>query len=745
MEADGAKQEAGSDSLLAWLLLLPGLVLAWPGPGTPLVLDPFPLPTATGLAGLALLPAALVLLVRGGAAGARGTLLLLGLVVLAVAGRAGVADTFEARRALLHLALALVAFLAGASLTVHGRRKLLHGVIALSLLWTAWALLRGALDGEPGYAGILGNTGVLSQAALPGAVAGAVLFAAGGGLWRFVGLAAALAFAAHAGASPVLAGSLAFAGALLAALLMRRAGDDGGGVGGERRLFGLLLVVAVASPFLFRALAPAPPEAEAAPAPALTDDLGGVPVRLELWSSLTGTLLSPTPFGFGPGQFRATYPAFLQRADGAAESRAVLCEGEHAEPEHAHHDVLQALAELGPVGGLFLLAFLLLSAKVALGTLRTGRPPGRAVAAGGLALILNGLAHAPLLTNPAAAVLGFAFLGALLRTETPNGFQRHLPRAAGLALLVGAVAGVGFVTHGAALGRYAELARDIERLASDPGDVPRETAGQRMVELLAEAKGAADDARATTADSAEALSIEARLQGTPAAWEAVLVHRPHSIEALERLGDAHVAAGDYEAAGLAWDRALEAATPTVNLLQKLARLEGEYGTGRVAEIERMRDAGCLDENWLRTLGAELVLQGRIKNGCAALAVIDERYVDPNPNEMFALEEKYLGLDKKAHSLAQRVLTQQLWGRRHIRTEPPRVAVRNFRQARLASAQYVDGGAPLLRCEHAAALLRQGKKREAAEAMAGLVYDERVWNELEKWAQETLLVEGYYLP
>lgn len=155
--------------LLPWLLVLPALLFALPF--SPIAEDPYPHLAGMGLATVLLVPAALCLLTLRARLGV-GHLLVATLAWAALVSRplAPVSDTLEARRALLALALAPLAFAGGAALDERARALLAWQLVWASLAWTGVATV-GGLAGK-GWAGVLGDTGSLSQAALAGAAIG---------------------------------------------------------------------------------------------------------------------------------------------------------------------------------------------------------------------------------------------------------------------------------------------------------------------------------------------------------------------------------------------------------------------------------------------------------------------------------------------------------------------------------------------------------------------------------------------
>ena len=239
--------------------LLPCFLLAFDPLGLTSRQDPLPELAATALAAAASLPAALLLLARGSLPRLRGAapLGLSALVLFYTAFFSRGTDTLEAWRDGAHAGACAVALFAGAALRARGRRLLLRGVLLVGLVQLAFALGRWAfsLDDAPG--GMPDNTGLVSQAALPGAVIGAWLALSRRGRWRVLGLSTVLGFVLHASLAPVLAGGLALALSLSAAALLSPWARERRDV---RALFGGLAAIA-----LFGVLLASSPVDEPAP------------------------------------------------------------------------------------------------------------------------------------------------------------------------------------------------------------------------------------------------------------------------------------------------------------------------------------------------------------------------------------------------------------------------------------------------------------------------------------------------
>lgn len=569
----------------AWPLLVLAL-LAWPFEGAPLAVDPWPHLAGAGYVALAAAPPALALLLERRSVAVRG----LPWLVLAVAWALGrtllghLDDTFAARVALVLLAAAPALVATGARMEERERRLLVPALTALSLLLTLRALW-GATREPPDWAGVLGNSGPLSQAALPGALCGAFLAARGpSAARRALGAAAVVAFALHAGLAPVLAGAAVFAAAAgLGALLWR------GVSARERGTLALAALVVLALPtwrLASRAStgsATAPTAADGTTSPsapsetsaitteerAFAGDLGGLTVRTRLWTRVHA-LLALHPLGVGPGQLQATFPPVRDPRERVLSDAAA---GGATEVEHLHSDPLQALAELGPLGGGAWILFLVTAALTCVRALRDGEPARAATALALTGLLANGLAHTPLTVQPVSAAIGFLLCGTVLAKS--NERRDALPlyaafatrtalvaRASSLAALVALPFALPLLAHGRALASYIDAARRIdERLTALDGAAPDPSDPVLRAAAL-DARAALERALHASPDSVPALVLTARAAAPPgriAAWEAVLARRPHHWEALFRASSALTAAGDERRAADLANRARELA------------------------------------------------------------------------------------------------------------------------------------------------------------------------------------------
>ncbi len=743
----------------AWCTLLPAAILAWPLERTPLADDPFPHLAGAGIAALAALPAAAALvLARGRLHGRAITPIVLLWAWFALGALLGpVVDPFEARRAVVQAGLWVVFFAAGLALWPEDRGLFLRGLLGISIALTGGALSRFLFSGEHELAGVLGNSGLLSQAALPGAVAGAWFAAGRRGTERAAGFAAAALFLAHAGLAPVWAGGGAFALAvLLSAFLARRARADP-----PLRL--RLACVAAGAIVLLPALrlARSALSAESAPvvsgangSSAASADVGGLAVRLGIWSRIPAVLAAHPLAGLGPGQFRARFPAFRDARE-IERSRHGACSRADTEVEHAHQDLLEACAELGIVGGGLFALFVACAALAAHRALLSD-DGGRACAgAAGLALLVNGLFHAPLFANPTAATLGLALLGSTRGARPRDGGTRGRTPALAVAAiaLVGAWLAWPLVTHGRALAGYVRAAERLVALQAEPPDRP--LLGGEIQDAAREARSAVERGLAAAPDSAYARLLDARSapeQERLATWNAVLEVRPDSAQALEAIGLFHARAGEIEAARVAWERALELTAEEARILENLARMElvdGEPARG-LELVERLRARGCLDEGWKRPLGIELVLRGHFATGARLFL---ERELDALvPEELFA-EAGRVPNDPRERELPQRAealktLAQILWARTHVARGDFDAAVRSYRQALVSTRLVIPTGAPFVRAELAAAECLAGRAPDASRTLEGLSNDQEL-QDLPEWARRTLresaLLHGRGLP
>jgi O-antigen ligase/tetratricopeptide (TPR) repeat protein len=699
-----------ADRTLPLLLLLPALLFATPL--SPLVDDPYPHLAGMGWSVWALVPAALMVAVCGAPLRPALPFLLTGLwALLPWLGGVRGSDPLEAARVACVLAMLPLALSAGAALDAPGRRTLASGLMLVSTLLMLHALA-SALLGGPGLAGLLGDTGSVSQAALPGAAVAAGRLADRRGGARVVAALVLALFLVHVASAPVLAGSHT----LLAALLLgawRRSGSS-------RKVLAGLAAVALMAPFLGMAgrelAGRAPTVMEGAPT-SPSHSLRGLGVRGEVWWASLGMVLDEPLHGVGPGQFQAAFPPYRDPREIELSRHGVCAEGD-TEVEHPHNDWLWPWLELGVVGGLLFLGGLVLAARRSLDALSAGRDPDLALAS--LALLVNALVHAPLSANPGSVVMALAVWG-----STASGTRRSGPGRL-LALPVLAVAlllAPRLVGQGRALRAYVAAARELDGSA-DPARAAQE------------ARAAIEAALETAPDDVPALLLAAQLAPLETAgWEAVLARRPHAVEALEGLATARAVRGEVALARERYQQALALSPTHPRLLRNLVRLEGTAGEAQRARetLDRLRAQGCLDEPWLAELARELILvHGRAALGAEWLGLGSLATLQPEALHADAREEGREG--GEADSLE--CLAQLLWARQNAAAGAFDVAVRNYRQARDRSRAHTAEGAAPYRLELEAARRRAGLPAEPVPAL-----DERTRRELPGWAREALDPDG----
>ncbi|MFN0007981.1 MAG: tetratricopeptide repeat protein [Planctomycetota bacterium] len=499
-------QPAARPSLERWTalaLLLPPLVLAWPGPGSVLEDDFIPHATGAGAAALAALPAAVLLALRPASTKPK-AFLLLALVGLAGALAArSASDSFEARRLGVHFATCLVLFFGGASLSIAGRRIYALGSVCVSLLLVAFAFP----DKSNAFAGALGNTGSIAMAALPGALVAAVLLFSEKGAWRVVcGVSLGL-YLAYVASVPVVAGGFA-AVAVIAAFALTRA----------RRSRVILLPLTVAAAVAAVAFIPSSTQ-----------------VRTRVWSASLGMIRDHPWLGVGPGQFAAAFPPYRDpvEIEISTHHRALPVE---TEVEHPHQDWMLPAIEFGVVGGLAWIAFLLLVAGGAWRAMREEPGPKAALGAAAMGVLAYALVHAPLTFEPAAASIAFVAFGSVLSRP---GRAWTWPLL--VVLLAASLPARAFVRHGRWLASIAspdaQDARTVERaLESALNCCHDSVVGAALLARLHEEKGSDP---ATVARH----------------WSGVLQHHPHNVEALMQLALARVKSGDFAGARQAYERA----------------------------------------------------------------------------------------------------------------------------------------------------------------------------------------------
>lgn len=720
------------DVLQALMTLLPAAALAWPGPGAFLADDLAPQYAGAGIVALASLPAALTLALRPVRRGVRGLVLFLLPILSAAAwiGSERATDSFEATRTLMLWCSGLVLLLSGASLSPRGRSVLAHGVVVIGLVLLACA----AFDRAAEHAGVLGNTGSLSEAALPGALLGAGLMLRARPLWMIVAGMTLAGLLVYAALAPVLAGLLSLAAALALGAALH------GGLGRRGRAgFALLALVALAGAALpiVRGAADASEAATGAikvgwsqptnMAPSVRSDTGGVEVRSRILRASLRLLTDHPWVGVGPGQFAATFPPYRDPLEIELSTHGRKLAGE-TEVEHPHDDWVAPMIDAGVPIGLAWIAFLAGVVVCAVRVLRSGERIDATLALAALGLLVNALADATLTFNPASSSLAFAVFGCVLARETPAraAFTRRMVAVlAALLLAAHAPRAIAMVNHGRALAALARL--------GDP-------ASPRSAELL-------EDALAAAPDSVLAATLAARTselqhhdaEEVRARWQGVLAERPRRIEALIQLGYLAATSGERSEARPYFERALALDPNHPGALQNLMSLEFEDGNVEraLAYLDRRQASHPIEHAWLREYAARLYLRGLERESEALFARVEPELAGLTAEAAYAAAHDFRekGLAVLGDAFESRA--RRLWARDHAENGRPQFAAASYRQDLRITRDYAEGGAPRVRLELAAALCLIDKEDEAREVMTGLVPAEAEWAALPSWASEAL--------
>jgi tetratricopeptide (TPR) repeat protein len=734
------------DALQAWLTLLPAAWLAVPGPAGPLNGVPTAVSAATGWTALAVLPAIGVLALRRKPVAFAGSTLLLGVLVLASwsASRAG--DPFEARRVVVGLASALALCLCGASLGQAGRRVLLRGTALLSGLW----LLGAAFDHAGAFSGALGNTGATAQAALPGAVAGLVVFLSTPGRLRLAGAGAGFGFALYAGLVPVLSGALGLAAATTALLLASRGRPNTARAARVMLLATFAAVLAFGAGRSWPSGSAAPDSAPSATPVDSTRDLGGIEVRWRTWRAAPALLQGDALLlGIGPGQFAREFPPHRDPVERDLSSHGGL-EPTPIEVEHAHNDWLEGLLEFGLLGGGAWLGLLLLTLVAAWRALRCEDLVRVGLGAAVVAGLAGAFVHASLLASPGAPAVLWPLFGALL-AKTPGsgrGLTRRaaafLPALAALLVVMRAGPAWQFTRHGAALAR---LASAVHMNADGTAGLLPELAGPPIAAALRACPDSvvalekrAEWQHAGGASAEERMTTLARL----------LDARPYHFATLVNLGVMLTGERSFGQARALFERAA-VVDPTSRVLRR-NRLLLEYESADQAGmleaalglLESGRNEPLADRAWLRGLAARLLLAGRPGHGVALMKLAEPELDLSSAERAYAVGKAYDGrADRQDLADGALALANQLWGRRHVQEGGYETAVRNYFQALDDARHYPDlpGGDTMGRLEYAAALTLAGKTDEAREQVRRAAPSLRQWSGLPTWAGQALLDAG----
>ncbi len=686
---------------LPWLLLLPLFLLAWPAPslfgGDPLTTEL----SALGVASIGLIPLALWFLWQRPRPSRGSTLLFIALFLPANFGTQ--TDSLELDRGLLTFLMCFLVANGAAHLSSQGRELIVRAAAALSIL----LLLPGLVDRASGWGGVLGNSGELSGAALPGALCGALLWTRSAGKWQWLGMTAVGLFLMHAVLAPVIAGLVAVVVVLpIAVLLMRGAGPSF-----LMKSLGLLLLAFVGFAWITWGSTSqpeqSPQESAVIEAP---DNFGGFEVRRRIWASSVALFMENPMLGTGLGQFSARFPAVRDATERELSNHNHTASWT-TEVEHPHNDWLLPWVEGGAISGIawWVLIYIILQA----GTRALGRSQTTQAAMGAATLgsLLAAGLNAPLLYNPTASIAMFILFGALLGPGKPvppelknrAPFGPLLTVGMVLLLLLNIPRAYGMVQHGAALAEMAKATTETER----------QDAILKAAELLEDS---------VSARSLAARVLERRdgdLDGALAHWDRVLQLRPLRFNAWMQSGVLHARKGEHDLAQAAFDQAVQLDPTHPALLRNRVRLfvesdELEHG---LKEFERLVELGQFDATWLMELGCEEILRGQIEAGQTLLARADKRFDISIAEEAYALEASYRA---NASSLAAdgfKTLANILWARSHGTESRWADAKRSYFQALRIQRDYVKpAGAISTRVEHACAIWMKGDREEAAQGI-----------------------------
>lgn len=732
------------DVLQGWLLLLPFLALCLPEPWSLFTGAPDVISIGVGVCALGVLPALLVSTLRAFAnrgdeelasAIPFGMPLLLAPLALAAYHLDRSTDTFNAWRALVGLGAATGAFMAASTLRQPGRRVLKRGLPIGTLLLLASTLLESTPEGvSRSFAGALGNTGDLAEAALPGAIVGVGAFLNFGGALAVLGLAALAATALYVGLVPVYAGTasigIAFVLAFSASALGRSGGEAGRqAVARRARLLLVALLLSVLASF-GRQVATSGDDEASDPARATveavaeTTTTGGVAFRRLTWSTIPAVLADTGIDGAGPGQFQAIYPPY-RNADEIELSSMDRREPTPQEVEHAHNDLLTALVEYGWLGGgalVLLLGILVFRALKAMAGEERAR---RDFAVATVAMVAMALFNAPLLYSPLSFFAAFLCFGVVAspkldapRKDGTVGLIAHVLVIAAVGLV--APRGLDLVNYGRTMAKVPD-ARVVQQDGREGLDA------QKLEPVLADALSIAPDACMAIEKLAELM----RRTGAPLDEQLVthamlLDRRPHSVAGLIDSASVYRMAGSYAEAATQVERALELDSGNPTILRNRARIAFDLrdADGFAQALTDASLQGLVDDDVLRKyanealvgcrldLAAVAVARYRLRKGQSELDVTDV-------NALFAASEAYKDAGDDVMRIAYRTAFNYEVALDHLRNGAPGTAVTTarlaFQRARDAGA---DTGATRLRLAAAHAAAGQLDEAQAILAEGG---------------------------
>ncbi len=288
--------------------------------------------------------------------------------------------------------------------------------------------------------------------------------------------------------------------------------------------------------------------------------------RLGLWRRTLAMYRAHPLLGVGPGNFQVFFPAYAEpgaRADGVMSAKVV--------PRRAHEDLLERLAETGPLGLAALLAVYAVGLTIAARRSRRaeGDPAGAsqrgdeatlaAAAAACLAALFGcGLSGFPLAMPATALLLGVALGFLACDGTTPERAAGAVARGDGRRPLLRPVAILGAIVFvaGVAFGSVRGLVRSYwlarERAALRPAALDLSAA----LRALRHAERASPRTFEVTLETAYVLERLRRFDDSLAATDRALAIEPYAIPAWLVRAQAALGSGDAQGARDDTDRAL---------------------------------------------------------------------------------------------------------------------------------------------------------------------------------------------
>jgi O-antigen ligase len=333
-----------------------------------------------------------------------------------------------------------------------------------------------------------------------------------------------------------------------------------------------------------------------------------VRTRLGLWRRTLALYREHPLLGVGPGNFAVVFPRFAEpgaTADGVLSPTAV--------PRRAHDDLLERLAETGPLGLGALLALYAVAGSLAVTGARRARRDGRpadagamAASAGSLAAIAgSGITGFPLAMPATTFVFGVA-LGLLAAGDAPDPgapppVRVRGPRLAG-ALIVGllAVAGAAWWSARRICASYFLARAEASRR---PGDSP-DDAARALPSLARAARAEPGDFKVALLTASASLRAGRAPESVTAAARALAIE-PDSANAWEALARARLETGDANAADAAATRALAILHdyPGALYTHALAAARRGDGAGAASARARLAALAVTDGEAQRLIGA----------------------------------------------------------------------------------------------------------------------------------------------